>query len=184
MPVAKTLGVLPVDLDGDLDLDLVVANDTTQNFLFENQGRGVFAERGEEMGLAYGRNGEATGAMGIDAGHYRNDRELGIAIGNFANEMTSLYISQGNATLFADEAIPEEVGAPSRVALKFGMLFADFDLDGRLDLLQTNGHLETDIQSGRPQPDLRAGRPALLERRPGRQGHLRRAEAETGRATS
>lgn len=150
VPVAKTLGILPVDLDGDLDLDLVVANDTTQNFLFENQGKGVFLERGEEMGLAYGRNGEATGAMGVDAGRYRNDRELGIAIGNFANEMTSLYISQGNATLFADEAIPEGVGAPSRVALKFGMLFADFDLDGRLDLLQTNGHLETDIQKVDP----------------------------------
>ena len=150
LPVAKALGVLPVDIEGDHDLDLMIANDTTQNFLFENQGQGIFRERGEEMGLAYGRNGEATGAMGVDAGRYRNDNELGIAIGNFANEMTSLYVSQGEATLFADESIPDGVGAPSRVALKFGMLFADFDLDGRLDLMQTNGHLENEIQSVDP----------------------------------
>ena len=146
VPVAKALGVLPIDIEGDGDLDVMVANDTTQNFLFENQGKGTFVERGEEMGLAYGRNGEATGAMGVDAGHYRNDTSLGIVIGNFANEMTSLYITQGDASLFADEAIPEGIGAPSRVALKFGVLFADFDLDGRLDLVQTNGHLENDIE--------------------------------------
>jgi hypothetical protein len=143
--VAKALGVLPVDIEGDADLDILVANDTTQNFLFVNDGKGVFEERGEEAGIAYGRAGESTGAMGIDGGHYRNDRDLGIAIGNFANEMTSLYISQGNASLFSDEAISDGVGAPSRLPLKFGMLFADFDLDGRLDLLQTNGHLETEI---------------------------------------
>jgi len=146
VPVAKTLGILPLDLDGDHDLDLVVANDTTQNFLLENQGKGTFVDRGEEMGLAYGRSGEPTGAMGVDAGRYRNDADLGIAIGNFANEMTSLYTSQGgDNSLFADESITEGIGAPSRLALKFGMLFADFDLDGRLDLLQTNGHLETEI---------------------------------------
>jgi len=150
VPVAKTLGALPLDLEGDGDLDIMVANDTTQNFLFENEGKGTFRERGEEMGLAHGRSGEATGAMGVDAGHYRNDGELGIAIGNFANEMTSLFTSQGEATLFADESIPEGIGAPSRRTLKFGMLFADFDLDGRLDLVQTNGHLETEIHSVDP----------------------------------
>jgi hypothetical protein len=29
--------------------------------------------------------------------------------------------------------------------LKFGLFFADFDLDGRLDLFEANGHLENDI---------------------------------------
>jgi hypothetical protein len=145
VPVAKTLGVLPIDLDDDHDVDLVVANDTTQNFLLSNKGDGTFEELGELAGVAYGRNGEATGAMGIDAGTYRNDKELGFAIGNFANEMTSLYISQGDRTLYSDEAIADGVGAPSRVALKFGVLFLDADLDGRLDLLQTNGHLENEI---------------------------------------
>ncbi|MEM9597876.1 MAG: ASPIC/UnbV domain-containing protein, partial [Acidobacteriota bacterium] len=150
VPVAKALGVAPVDVEGDGDLDLLVANDTVGNFLFLNRGDGTFEEVGELYGLAYGRAGEATGAMGIDAGRYRNDGDLGFAIGNFANEMTSVYMSQGDASLFADEAISEGVGAPSRRLLTFGVLLLDLDLDGRLDLLQTNGHLENEIASVDP----------------------------------
>lgn len=146
----KGLGVVPVDVEGDGLTDLLVANDTVRNFFFHNQGGGVFEEVGEFWGLAYGRNGEATGAMGLDAAHYRNDGELGFAIGNFANEMTSLYLSQGDPTLYADEAISEGIGAPSRLALSFGVLFFDADLDGRLDLLQANGHLESEINTVDP----------------------------------
>ena len=146
----KGLGVVPVDVEGDGLTDLLVANDTVRNFFFHNQGGGVFAEVGELWGLAYGRNGEATGAMGLDAAHYRNDGELGFAIGNFANEMTSLYLSQGDPTLYADEAISEGIGAPSRLALSFGVVFFDADLDGRLDLLQANGHLESEINTVDP----------------------------------
>lgn len=146
VPVGKALGVAPVDIDGDGFLDLMVANDTVRNFLFKNRGDGTFEEIGEPVGLAYGRAGEATGAMGIDSGHYRNDGDLGFVIGNFANEMTSLYMSQGDATLFVDEAITDGIGAPSRTLLTFGVLFLDVDLDGRLDLLQINGHLENEIQ--------------------------------------
>ena len=150
VPVGKALGLAPVDIDRDGWIDVLVANDTVQNFLFHNQGDGTFREVGEVYGVAYGRAGEATGAMGIDSGHYRNDSELGFAIGNFANEMTSLYISQGDPTLYADEAISEGVGAPSRTLLSFGVLMLDVDLDGRLDLLQANGHLEAEINAVDP----------------------------------
>jgi hypothetical protein len=150
VPVAKTLGVLPVDVDEDGWVDLFLANDTVRNFLFHNRGDGTFEEVGEFWGIAYGRNGEATGAMGVDAAYYRNNSELGFAVGNFSNEMTSLYLSQGDPTLYADEAIGEGVGAPSRMALSFGVIFLDYDLDGRLDILQTNGHLESEINAVDP----------------------------------
>ncbi len=153
-PVAKALGVLPIDADLDGDLDLLVANDTVRNFFFRNLGDG-FEEVGELYGLAYGRDGAATGAMGVDAGDYRNDGSLGFAIGNFANEMTSLYVSQGDASLFADEAIGEGIGAPSRRFLKFGVQFFDYDLDGRLDLVQVNGHLESEINQVDPSQQYR-----------------------------
>ncbi len=148
--VGKGLGVLPIDLDSDGLLDLFVANDTVRNFLFHNLGDGTFEEVGEFWGVAYGREGEATGAMGIDAGYLRNDGELAFGIGNFANEMTSLYLSQGDPTFYADEAIGEGIGAPSRLALSFGLLFLDADLDGRLDVVQTNGHLESEINAVDP----------------------------------
>ncbi|HSR54192.1 MAG TPA: CRTAC1 family protein [Acidobacteriota bacterium] len=144
-PMAKSLALLPLDLDSDGDLDVAVANDTVQNFLFENQGDGTFLEIGDLAGLAYDFNGNATGAMGIDAGFHRNTGALAIGIGNFANEMSSLYVSQDEPMWFADEAIGEGIGSPSRLHLSFGLFFFDYDLDGRLDLLQANGHLEEEI---------------------------------------
>jgi hypothetical protein len=145
VPTAKSLGVAPVDIDGDGWIDFIVANDTVQNFVFHNQRNGTFKEVGARAGVAFDSNGNTRGAMGIDAAHYRNDKALGIAIGNFANEMSALYVSQNSPMLFTDEAIPEGVGPASRLLLKFGVFFFDYDLDGRLDLLTANGHLEQEI---------------------------------------
>jgi hypothetical protein len=148
VPAGKALGVAFIDVDRDGNIDVVVANDTVAKFFYHNNGApgsGTFTEMASDCGLAFDRNGMATGAMGIDAAHYRNNSDLGVGIGNFANEMTSLYVSQGSPLQFADEAITEGIGAPTRLMLSFGLLFLDADLDGRLDLLQANGHLEEDI---------------------------------------
>ena len=143
VPVGKSLAVAPIDLDRDGWMDLLVANDTTRNFLYRNLGDGTFEEIGAMAGVAYDDRGQATGAMGIDVAHYRNDEMLGIGIGNFANEMTSFYVGDGQ--MFSDEAILEGIGSPTRPLLSFGLFFLDYDLDGRLDLFQTNGHLEEEI---------------------------------------
>jgi hypothetical protein len=143
--MGKVLGVMPIDIDDDGYLDIVVANDTVQNFLFHNQRDGTFSEIGMLSGLAFDGDGNATGAMGLDAAYYRGPLDLAIAIGNFANEMTSLYVSRSGEADFIDEAIVEGIGADSRLALTFGVFFFDADLDGRLDLLQVNGHIENEI---------------------------------------
>jgi enediyne biosynthesis protein E4 len=149
-PVGKGLALIPVDLEGNGAIDLVVANDTTRNFLFRNRGDGSFEEVGSFWGLAFDRNGHATGAMGIDFARYRNDDEMGIAIGNFSNEMTSFYVARGERSQFADEAISLGIGGPTRLALTFGNFFFDYDLDGRLDYFQANGHVENDIHQVQP----------------------------------
>lgn len=146
VPLAKTLGVSPVDANGDGWIDFVLANDTVRNLLFLNQQDGTFLESGIEAGLAFDASGKARGAMGIDSARFRNDDALGVAIANFANEMTALYVSYGDAAAFTDDAIPSGLGPPTRGDLSFGLFFFDADLDGRLDLLAANGHLEDDIQ--------------------------------------
>ncbi|AKS42966.1 CRTAC1 family protein [Wenzhouxiangella marina] len=144
-PIGKGLAVMPVDVDRDGLLDVIVANDTVRNFAFRNLGGGRFEELGTEWGLGFDRNGMATGAMGIDAGPALGDDRLAVAIGNFANEMSSLYLSQADPSQFADQSIAQGVGAATRLALTFGVGFIDYDNDGRLDYAQANGHVENEI---------------------------------------
>jgi hypothetical protein len=146
VPVGKALGLACADFDRDGWLDVVVANDTVQNFLFHNQRNGAFKEIGQIAGVAYDINGMARGAMGIDIAHFRNDDDVGIAIGNFANEMSALYVSRGASLRFKDDAVANGLGPATRLDLTFGVFYFDADLDGRLDYLQANGHLEEDIQ--------------------------------------
>ena len=153
-PVAKALALIPFDFNGDGNMDLFVANDTVRNFLYRNKGDGTFEEIGEEAGVAYDGTGNSTGAMGVDVGYFRDDDSLGLGVGNFANEMSSFYVSE-DGQYFSDEAIGEGIGPVSRQMLSFGLFFFDYDLDGRLDLLQTNGHLEEEINKVQPSQHYR-----------------------------
>ncbi len=145
VPVGKGLAVAAVDVDEDGWQDLIVSNDTVRNFLFLNKQGKQFEESGVPLGIAFDRNGNSTGAMGIDCGYFRNDDSLAVAIGNFANEQSSLYVSRGAGVPFFDEAMASGLGPMSRLNLTFGMFFADLDLDSRLDIVCSNGHLEEEI---------------------------------------
>ena len=147
-PLAKSLGITFPDINGDGWLDVMIANDTVQNLLFLNQQNGTFVESAAGCGVAFDNNGNARGAMGIDTACFRNSDAVGITIGNFANEMTALYVCQTpglSSPIFRDEAVSNGIGPVTRTELTFGVLFADLDLDTRLDIVACNGHLEEDI---------------------------------------
>jgi hypothetical protein len=144
LPMAKSLGVAPTDLDNDGWIDLIVANDTVQNFVFHNEKNGTFREVGATSGLAFDPYGSARGAMGIDTGRFQDENTLGVSIGNFANEATALYVQQ-DKMLFSDQAQAQGIGSASRTLLTFGVFLFDYDLDGWLDLLTVNGHIEPEI---------------------------------------
>lgn len=176
----KALAMLTTDFDRDGDIDVIVANDTTRNFVFRNDGQARFEEVGVECGLAYDANGSATGAMGLDLCDYRNDGGLGIAVANFSAEMTGLYRSMPASELFIDESVNEGIGPPSRKALSFGLLFFDVDLDGRQDLIQANGHLEEEIATVQPGQEYRQQAQLFWNRGPGAGCYVEVAGDNTG----
>ncbi|HEV2474263.1 MAG TPA: CRTAC1 family protein, partial [Chthonomonadales bacterium] len=139
----KSLGVAICDYDGDGWPDIVVANDTEPNYLFHNEKNGTFKEVGVEEGIAYPDTGQARGAMGIDACDYDRNGRDSIVIGNFSNQMLSVYHNEGS--IFRDVASQAGVGPPSLLSLSFGLCFADFDNDGWPDLFVANGHVDDDI---------------------------------------
>jgi hypothetical protein len=144
-PAGKGLGLAIDDVNGDGALDLLVANDKARKFLFVNDGHGTFTERGVESGFAFDRVGAATGAMGIDVARLRATGAPYVIVGNFANEPSGLYSTPEGSLRFSDDSIVEGISAATRPFLTFGVLFADFDLDGRPDLVQANGHIEDQI---------------------------------------
>jgi hypothetical protein len=144
-PNAKALGVALLDYDNDGWIDLFVANDRQPNRLYRNTQRGSFVDVGLTAGVSFDETGTARAGMGVDAADYDGSGRQSLAIGNFSNEMTSLYASQAHG-LFIDRAPATAIGRSSLLKLTFGLFFFDYDLDGRPDLFAANGHVADDIQ--------------------------------------
>lgn len=150
-PKSKSLGIAVLDYNRDGWPDLFVANDTQPNKLYRNKKDGTFAEEGLSAGVAFDESGVARGAMGVDAADYDRSGRAHLLVGNFSNQMLGLYHNEGNG-LFVDEAPRSSVGRASLLSLTFGTFFFDFDLDGQLDILCANGHIDEEI--GRVQPKI------------------------------
>ena len=142
----KALGVAPWDFDGDGRIDILVANDTAPNNLFRNKGDGTFEDVGISAGLAVDEAGRSRGSMGAAWADTRDGKGTAVAIGNFSNELKSLYWTE-TGEVFLDESPRSGVGPTSFLSLTFGLFFFDADLDGRMDLLLANGHVEPTIQA-------------------------------------
>jgi len=143
---SKSLGVAMLDYDRDGWPDLLVANDTQPNKLYRNARNGRFKDVAVEAGIAFSADGKARAGMGVDAADFENSGHAGVAITNFDNEMIGLYRANGNGA-YEDIATAVGVGLPSKSTLGFGCLFLDADLDGRLDLLAVNGHIDETVRN-------------------------------------
>ncbi len=162
---SKALGVAILDYNLDGWPDILVANDTQPNKLYHNNGNGTFSEKGVMAGIAFSEDGVARAGMGIDWGDYDGSGYPSVVIGNFSNEMLGLYHNEGNG-LFIDEAPASTVGRSSLLTLAFGCFFFDFNLDGLLDILVANGHVENEIN--RVQPRVTYAQPLHLFMNKGR----------------
>ena len=149
---SKSFGAVATDINRDGALDLFVANDTIQNFLFVNQGDGTFYEEGLLLGVAYSDAGTARSGMGVDAADYDGDGWQDLFVANIDQEMFSLYQNLEGAD-FVDASL--EVRKETRLYSGWGLRFFDFDNDGDPDLILANGHPDDMIGLFKPQVSYR-----------------------------
>lgn len=146
-PEGRSLGALWHDFDADGRLDLYVANDISDNALFMNRG-----ETFEEVGLS-AWVADYRGAMGLTAGDWNRDGDDDLFITHWIAQENALYDSRlvdmaDSPTpvqlTFTDQASPLGLGQPAIQSVGWGTEFGDFDSDGWLDLVVSNGStLET-----------------------------------------
>lgn len=155
------LGAMTLDYDRDGDTDLYVANDSTPNFLWENQGDGTFKEVGLLRGVSHDMNGKEQAGMGIACADIDGDGRQDLFVTNFSGENNALYLSRG-AKGFSERSAPSGMAGPSVTRLGWGTALGDFDLDFDLDAFVMNGHVYP--QADRPGTDTSYAQEAQLYR--------------------
>jgi tetratricopeptide (TPR) repeat protein len=136
----RGLGVIAADLDDDGKVDVFVANDLSANHFFRNLGGFRFSEQATEAGLAASAEGGYLAGMGIACGDLDGDGRLDLAVTNFFNQATTLYHNHGGG-VFSDRSSASGLAAATRQFLGFGVAALEANNDGRLDLVQVNGHV-------------------------------------------
>ena len=136
------LGALAEDFNGDGLPDIFVANDRMLDQLWINQGGLRFRDEALARGCAVDASGIAKAGMGVAAEDLDGDGDAELLVVNFETETDSLY--RNDDGLFVDVTARAGLAAPSRRHTRFGVAFADFDNDGRLDLYEANGKVDGD----------------------------------------
>jgi enediyne biosynthesis protein E4 len=142
------LGVVWGDYDNDGDLDIFVANDSTPNYLFRNNGNKTFSEVALLAGVALSEEGKEKASMGVDFGDYDNDGDLDLFVTSFSEDYDTLYRNEGNGQ-FSDVSYAAGIGETTWSYLAWGTQFVDFDLDGWLDLVIANGHVYPEVDGAK-----------------------------------
>jgi enediyne biosynthesis protein E4 len=143
--LGKGWGVVAADVNNDGWMDLYVANDTVQNFLFINN-KGKFKESALDADVAFSMDGRVRSGMGVDAADYDNDGYEDLFVTNVDQEMYSLYHNVGDGT-FEDVASRYGIGRTTRLMSGWGVKFFDYDNDGNVDLIVGDGHPDDKIEN-------------------------------------
>ena len=138
------MGVICSDFDENGLIDIFVANDSTPNFFYKNNGNGTFEESGFISGTAVNENGSEQGSMGVTVADYDHDGNLDLFVTNFDDDYNTLYHNDGKLS-FTDISHAAKVAAVSLPYVGWGTKFFDYDNDGWVDLFVANGHVYPQI---------------------------------------
>ena len=158
------LGVTVADVDDDGWPDVFVANDAMPNFLFHNSANGTFAEIASLAGVAVAADGKSRAGMGTAFADFSGNGRAGLVVTNHETEMHSLFLNV-DGRLFSDVTVRSGVGPATRPYVGFGVVFVDYDNDGRLDLAIANGNVQ--VNAARMRAGGRTAQRNLLLRNTG-----------------
>ena len=133
----RGMAAIACDYDNDGFPDIYVANDTSRNFMYHNNGDGTFTDESLFIGVGYDEKGVAEGSMGVDAGDYNGDGWFDFIVAN--SEKATLYKNE-EGLFFVDATADSGLEQPTLPFVGFSPLFLDYDNDGHLDMFCANGH--------------------------------------------
>jgi len=140
------LASLFVDVNGDGRPDLVVADDSTPNYLYINKGDGTFEDASFASGYALNESGRETASMGIAAGDLQHNGRIDLYNTTFSDDYNPLYMNDGDGN-FTDVSYQAGIAEPTVPFLGWGTAFFDYDNDGWLDLFMVNGHVYPQVDA-------------------------------------
>lgn len=168
----KGLGVSFADYDDDGWMDVYVANDSVQSFLYHNMGGGIFTEVGLLAGVGFNEDGKTFAGMGVDFADYDNDGRPDIFVTDLSNERYMLFRHNGDGS-FRDATNASGIGGATLPFSGWSARFFDYDNDGWKDIFVAQGHVMDTIE--KTSPNLRYLQPPLLLRN--ESGHFVRVVA-------
>lgn len=155
------LGALFVDVNNDGRPDLLVANDSTPNYLYINKGDGTFDDQSYFSGFALNGDGREVSNMGIAAGDYENNGHLDLVSTTFSDDYDVVFLNDGTGN-FSDVSYRSGIASPTVPFVGFGDGFLDYDNDGWKDLLIVNGHVYPQVDQNPDWGMSYAQRPLLF----------------------
>ncbi|MBV8671942.1 MAG: CRTAC1 family protein [Acidobacteriaceae bacterium] len=132
------------DINNDGKVDLLVADDSTPNYLYINKGNGTFEDDSYASGFALNQDGRETASMGLGIGDYENNGRLDLLTTTFSDDYKVLYHNDGDAN-FTDVTYHLGLAQDTIPFLGWGVGFIDYDNDGWKDIMMINGHVYPEV---------------------------------------
>ena len=144
-PEGKGLGVAWGDYNNDGNVDIYVANDSTENLFYQNLGNGKFAEIGFMIGVALSENGVVENGMGTAFGDWDNDGWIDLTVTNYTDQKNTFYHNDGDG-FFTDSTATTKTAKITYPYVGWATAFVDIDNDGYKDVFVANGHLHDNLR--------------------------------------